>query len=598
MNRYRTQVTQMRIFLYYIKYLKPYMWRFLLALVITIPLGMMDGLIAWAIKPFMDGLIQQKPALDFRLLPLVIIGFNVVQGGLNYLSTYFNAYIGQNMMMDIQKDLYRKLLGYNLQWASQVNSGFVVNRLFNDPKQVQEVLLTNTRVLLSRIFSTISIGAVMFWIHWKLSLIALATLALIIIPISKVRKKIIRNNNMEAQDSARIISQLNATLSGKKIINSFNLQTQMCRNFAHALKDRYNKTMSMSKAQAALQPINYTITSVGIAIILFYGSHLILSNQITTGALVAFITALLMLYRPMRSIGHTAVTTQRLMAALRRVRRLLEARSFQDPDTSHLPKVGPLSNSIVVRDVSFRYRGRPDTILSHVDLTLKKGQMVALVGKSGSGKTTLAELILGLYALEKGQGMILYDGLPIDAISLDSLREQIGYVSQDTFLFDGTLRQNLLLGKLDATDEELFSALRRANLLDFVQELHHGLDTEIGERGVRLSGGQRQRLAIARAFLKNAPVLILDEATSSLDTQSEAAVQQALDDLMTNRTTLVIAHRLSTIQHAHRIVVMDNGHIVEEGSHQELLKHKGIYAQLFETQFALQSLDQESPATV
>ncbi|MCA9841353.1 MAG: ABC transporter ATP-binding protein [Cyanobacteria bacterium HKST-UBA03] len=594
----------LKTYAFFYQYVKPFKVRFFLAMLITFPLGMMDGMLAASIKPFFDALAEGRSTLDFgfftasiNAIPLFIIAFNVVQGGLNYVSFYLTSYVGAQLSNAVRFALYERLLAFDIQKSQALNSGFVIARMFYDPNQVQNALLQNTKTIISRFSSMISIALVMFSLNWKLCLIAYGIVATIFFPVAFVRKKVMSLLDSEAKIYAGVLSVLMETLNGMKVVHSFTLYRFLEDLYNKAQRDMYDRMMGIAKAQAVLQPVNYTITSLGIAVVLWYGSYLVMSKEITAGALIAFVTSMLMLYRPMRMLGNTVIMTQQLMLALERVIEILTQKTYQRRDTNRLPSVEPLAKQIEFKNVSFKYDTRNDMALENVSVKLPVGQMVALVGRSGSGKTTLADLIQGFYDLKPGNGHILYDGLPISAVNLDSLRRQMAYVSQDTFLFEGTIIQNVRVGRPEATEEEVRQALQQAHLSDFIESLPSNIDTHVGERGIMLSGGQRQRLAIARAFLKNAPILILDEATSALDSESELAVQQALDDLMENRTTLVIAHRLSTIRNADRIVVMDKGHVAEEGSHEALMAKRGIYYHLYNTQYQVQETEPTPAAT-
>lgn len=585
----------LKVYSFFFKYVEPYKYRFFMALIITFPLGLMDGLLAGSIKPFFDALAGGQQTLDFGFftapiswIPLFIIVFNVVQGSLNYVSFYLTSYVSNQISNSVRFAMYERLLQFDIEKAQALNSGFVVSRFFYDPNQAQNALLNNSKTLISRVSSAISILFVMFSLNWKLCLIAYGIIGLIIVPVVLVRKKIMGYLNSESKIYAGVLSVLIETLNGMKVVHSFTLYDFLKKQFNTVQRVMYDQMMGISKAQAILQPINYSITSIGIASVLWYGSHLVMTKEITAGALIAFVTSMLMLYRPMRMIGNTVITTQQLVLALERVIEIMDQDIYQARDTKHLPAAQPLQHAIRFDNVSFKYASRTDMALDQVSVTIPKGQMVALVGRSGSGKTTLADLVQGFYTVQSEHGQIYFDDTPISAVNLDSLRQQMGYVSQDTFLFEGTIAMNVAVGKPDATDAEITEALKKAHLREFIASLPDGIETMVGERGIRLSGGQRQRIAIARAFLKNAPILILDEATSALDSESEQAVQQALDDLMVNRTTMVIAHRLSTIRNANKIIVMDQGHVIEEGSHEALLKHQGLYYHLYNTQFQIQ----------
>ena len=403
------------------------------------------------------------------------------------------------------------------------------------------------------------------------------------------------SKNVEAQ--TKINTTYVETYSGIKIIKSFNLIKTMYEKFHREVEDIFKFSMKMTRDTNWLSPAMHLVTACGVAGVLYYGMYLITTGVITSGTFVAFLAALIMLYTPIKSIGNNYVGLQTALLALERIYVILDTPSFEANDGEGKKELIAISKEIKFNHVNFSYDGQR-MILKDVNLSVPVGKKVALVGNSGGGKSTVCSLIPRLYELDSGS--ITVDGTDISEFTLSSLRDKISMVFQDNFLFDGTVRQNLMYGKADATDEEINRAIKSAYLDEFVQKLPNGIDTVIGERGLLLSGGQKQRLAIARAILKNAPIVILDEATSALDNKSEKVVQRALDKLMEGRTTIVIAHRLSTVMDADKILVINDGQVVEEGTHNDLLEKNGSYAVLYRSQFSkshhdnLNSVDAES----
>lgn len=384
---------------------------------------------------------------------------------------------------------------------------------------------------------------------------------------------------------SKVITAYNETFAGNKTITSYNLKTYQENKFDEILRNIFSFQIKMIQRTSWLSPMMHVIVSVGIGIAIGYGSHLILTGKITSGNFVSFITALIMLYTPIKNLGNNFNAVQFSFMAIERVFGILEQKPsiVNNPNAIELKGV---NTGISFKNVNFEYiKGVP--VLKNINLEVKKGETIALVGNSGGGKSTIVSLIPRFYDIKSGE--IQIDGVNIKNYTLESLRENIAVVFQDNFLFSGTIRQNILLGKHNATEEEIQQALKMAYLDEFVSTLKNGLNTEIGERGILLSGGQKQRVAIARAFLKNAPIVILDEATSALDNKSEAIVQKAIDNLMTNKTVFVIAHRLSTIQNADRIAVINEGNLTELGTHEELINiPNGQYQTLYNMQFKRQ----------
>jgi ATP-binding cassette, subfamily B, bacterial MsbA len=563
-------------------YIKPYLPRFIIAMLITIPIGALDAGIAFSLRPYMDNVLIEKSVKASWYIPIIIVGFTVFQGALNYVSTYTNGWLCSRITNDIKFDLYGKLLRYESSFFDKGSSGRVITRFSGDVDNVTTGLLNNVRTLLTRIFSSIALTAVLLFNSWQLAIIAVTVLSSTLIPLSQIRKRIKHVSEGMVKTGGVLLTNYNETFSGNKLIASYNLQGYQENIFKKSLKEYFNLNMKITKLNGWLTPFMHIVASIGIALVVWYGSHLILTKQITSGAFISFITALIMLYTPIKGIGNIAVATQNSFLALERILELLDRKPLIQNSPSPII-LDTVKNDISFENVSFEYE-KDKKALININLKVRLGETTALVGNSGGGKSTLVNLIPRFYELT--EGCIKIDGIDIRNIDLTSLREIIGVVFQDNFLFDGTIKENILLGKPEATEEELKEAVNGAYLDDFVYTLEKGLDTQIGERGVMLSGGQKQRVAIARALLKNAPIVILDEATSALDNKSEAMVQKAIDRLMKDRTVFVIAHRLSTVQHADRIVVLDEGRIVETGTHEGLLnKENGLYKNLYNSQF-------------
>lgn len=564
-------------------FLKPYLFLTILGILLTIPVGALDAAVASFLKPFMDNVMVDKDTEFAYKVPFIIIGFTIVQGICIYTSNIVNSYVGSRIATNLKLALYKKLINNDSAFFDKNTSGIVLMRFCSDADTATTGLITNVKLFLSKFWSSLGLVVVLLYNSWQLSFIALGVLVFLILPMKVARKKVMKLMGLTVKASSKINSNYYETYSGIKIIKAFNLQNVIFAKFTQNIEEAFHLSMRMIRNTNWLGPAMHLVTALGVAGVLYYGLHLITTGQITSGTFVAFLAALIMLYTPIKSIGNNYVALQSALLALERIYKILDTTSYETNDGTGTKVLKDIKKEIKFNDVCFSYDGQRE-VLHKVNLTVPVGSKVALVGNSGGGKSTVTALIPRLYEIDSGS--ITIDGTDIKEFTISSLREQIAMVFQDNFLFDGTVRENLLYGKENATDEEITFAIKSAYLDEFVKKLPQGLDTMIGERGLLLSGGQKQRLAIARAILKNAPVVILDEATSALDNKSEKVVQQALDKLMEGRTTIVIAHRLSTIMDSDKILVINDGHVVEEGSHSELLAKNGPYSVLYNSQFS------------
>ncbi len=583
-NKLKTKIKSLYIVDNYSKiypYVKPYWFRALAAVLITIPVGSMDAVIAWSLKPYMDVVMIEKNTQATNFLPLLIIFFSLMQSVLNYLATYLNTWVGQRIAMDVKVALFDKLMRYHAAFFDKQNSGDVVFRFNTDVDMACSGLLSNLKLFTTRFFSSISLIAVLFYNSCQLAILAVVVLMGALYPLTTVRKRIKNVMNKAVFSGSAVITHYNETFNGNRIVSSYNLYKYQGQKFRDTARMVFKMGMKMIQRTGILSPMMHFIVSLGIAGVIWLGSFLIVHHEISAGNFVSFITALVMLYNPIKSIGNNYNAVQMSLMAMERVFSLLQ----QQPDIRSKENAKPLScvkDNIEYKDVCFEYiSGKP--VLKNVNLKVNVGETIAFVGNSGGGKTTMVNLLPRFYDLKSGS--LTIDGTDVRDIELESLRDNIAIVFQDNFLFSGTIRENILLGNEEATDEQIEQAVKSACLDEFIRSLDKGLDTQIGERGVLLSGGQKQRIAIARAFIKNAPIVILDEATSALDNKSEAVVQEAIDNLMKDRTVFIIAHRLSTVRNADKIVVVNYGELVEMGTHEELMaKENSIYASLYRTQ--------------
>lgn len=563
-------------------FVKPYWIRALVGILLCIPIGALDSVVALALKPYMDLVLVDKTDRSPAYIPLLIVAFTTVQGFLNYAATYLNTWVGTKINQDLKRALFKKLLSLEIAFYDKNNSGYIMQRFSSDADMACTGLLDNLKVFISRLFSSLSLICVLIYNSWQLSIIAIVVLGCALLPLASVKRRIKFIVLKNVTEASKVFTNYNETYSGAKTIYSYNLQQKIYNKFDNTLRTIFKLTMKMVQKTAWMTPLMHIIISVGIGGVIGYGSYLIVNGTITSGNFVSFITALVMLYTPIKGIGKNFNNVQISFLAIERVMDILD----MDPavkDRADARVLKQIEKGITFDDVTFEYvPGTP--VLKNVNLNVRAGSTVAVVGNSGGGKTTLVNLLPRFYDVKSGAVKI--DGQDIRSLTMESLRDKIAVVFQDNFLFEGTIRDNITLGKENASDEEIAAALKMAYLDDFVAGLENGVDTEIGERGALLSGGQRQRLAIARAFIKNAPIVILDEATSALDNKSEAVVQKAIDNLMQDRTVFVIAHRLSTVQNADKIVVVNDGQIVEEGTHDELLAiDNGAYKALYNAQF-------------
>lgn len=561
-------------------YIRPYWGKALAAVLITIPVGTMDAVIAWALKPYMDVMMIEQSTQTYWI-PLIIVIFSLLQGVLTFISTYLNSWVGRKISNDVKIDLFEKLMRFDAEYFDHNTSGNIVMRYNDDVETACNGLINNLKQFLTRFFSSISLIVVLFYNSWQLAIIAVVVLFCALFPLTGVRRKIKDINLESVFTNAEVVTHFNESVGGNRIVTSYNLYDYQNGRFNNTLHRVFKLGMKMVQRTGTLSPFMHFVVSLGIALVIWVGSYLILSHQITAGNFVSFVAALILLYNPIKGIGNNFNNVQVSLMAMERVFELMHSQP-QICDKENAVNLTGINEGIEYKNVSFEYvYDKP--VLNNINLRIKKGETIAFVGNSGGGKSTLVNLLPRFYDIK--QGSISIDGKDIRDLTLQSLRENISIVFQDNFLFSGTIRDNILLGKENATEEEINHAVEASFVSDFIKKLPKGLDTNIGERGNLLSGGQRQRIAIARAFIKNAPIVILDEATSALDNKSEEVVQKAIENLMKDRTVFVIAHRLSTVRHADKIVVVNYGKIAEIGTHDELINNpNSIYASLYKAQ--------------
>ena len=553
-----------------------------MALLLAVPIGCLDAVIALSLKPYMDVVMVEKNMSSPWYIPLLIVIFTSIQGLLNYLSTYLNDWVTYKVTNDLKRALYNKLMHKSSFYFDSKTSGDSLKRFNNDADRACSGLLGNIKLIVSRIFSSLSLIFVLIYNSWQLALIAIFILICALIPLSKVKSRIKSVTNKSESNNAMVITSYNEAYNGSKTIKAFNLYNIQNLKFSNQLNNLFNLKIKITQKTGSISPLMHIIVSIGIGFAIGYGSYLVQKGTITSGNFVSFITALIMLYTPIKGLGGNAKNMQSALLALERVEKNMNAKEYIIDKKDSIP-LKTLTSSIEFNHVFFEYKkGNP--VLKDISFKINKGETIALVGNSGGGKSTIVNLIPRFYDIKKGS--IKIDNIDIKNYTLESLRQNISVVFQDNFLFAGTIKDNILMGKLNATQEELDHAIDNACLREFINELPEGINTYIGEKGVLLSGGQKQRIAIARAFIKNAPIIILDEATSALDNKSEAIVQKAIDNLMKDKTVFVIAHRLSTIKNATKILTINEGTLSEQGTHKELMNiPNGKYKTLYEMQF-------------
>jgi subfamily B ATP-binding cassette protein MsbA len=562
--------------------LRPYHAKLLLAMVGMITVGGFNALQAYMVKPLLDEIFFNRNAHLLNLLPLGLLLIFFIKGIFYFVYSYLLEKVGQSVIRDLRNKIYAHLHDLPLSFFHKHPTGELISRIINDVSMLQSSISHALIRMLRDFFSVIGLLAVIFYMDWRLALVSLLFLPMAAVPIVVFGKKFRKISTTYQTKIGEATSQLHETIAGVRIVKAFGMEWFEKKRFATKMQGVMDTLMLETRYSCLSHPMIEFLGGIGIAMIIWFGGGQVLQGHSTPGAFMSFLTALIMLYEPLKGISKINTTIQQGLAASTRIFSLLALR----PEISEVPnalELPPFSQSITFSDVSFQYEDNPP-VIKHLNLRVNRGEVLAVVGPSGSGKTTLANLIPRFY--EISQGELGIDGIDIRQVTFASLRRQMALVTQQTILFNDTVRNNIAYGRDDCPEEKIIEAARSAYALDFIQELPQGFETVIGEAGARLSGGQQQRISIARALLKDAPILILDEATSALDTESEREVQKALENLMQNRTTLVIAHRLSTIQNADRIVVLKDGQLVEEGSHGELLALGGEYSSLYNLQFS------------
>ena len=571
----------MNLYLRALKYVKAYWMRALAALICT---GIASGCTAylpWVIKDMVDQVLRDKDTAMLNYIVISIVVVFIIRGVSYYGQSYLMNYVGQRVIIDIRRDVFEKLQRLSMSFYDKHKTGTIMSYVTNDVNALQSAMVENVVEMFTESVILIVSIAMMLYLDWKLFLVTFATFPVVLFFIDTFGKRIRKSGSRIQEAAADITSVLQEVASSPRVIKSFVRESYEVDRFDKENMNNFRANMKYAQLSSTLTPTIEFVAAVGVSIILWYGGNSVINGSITAGSLVAFLTYAVNISNPIKRLSRVIGNIQKALAAAQRVFDVLDLPEAikNAPDAKALPKV---KGDVRFNDVSFAYN-ESEEVLSNVSFEVKPGEMVAFVGPSGAGKSTVASLLPRFY--DATNGSITIDGQDIRKVTLNSLREQVGIVPQETVLFNGSVYDNILYGRLDATREEVEAAAKAANAHDFIMQLPNGYETMLGDRGMNISGGQRQRISIARAILKNPQILILDEATSALDTESERVVQEALDRLMVGRTSFVIAHRLSTIKNADKIMVLEKGQLIEQGNHDELMAMDGLYAHLYKIQY-------------
>ncbi len=556
----------------------PYLGRLFAAIVFSLILSGINGAIAWAVKPALDTILLRKSSGYLIALPVGVIILFLLRGVFTYLTSYLMGSIGAKIVKSLRKEIYDKMLALPLSYHTNTSSGSLVSRSLNDVGVFQGTLASTIRDFCVEGSTVIVLACVAIYRRWDLALLSFIVMPIILFSISKLGARMKKTSMNTRKLIAKVTTILQETLQGIKIIKAFTMENGMAKRNEKALADHYRNFMREIRITEFSSLVTEVLGGIGTAIILFYGGHLVMTGQTSPGSFFSFIAAIIMMYTPLKRLSRVHNNFQQARTVIDRIEDVVLIETEREGGIEKESE-----GHITFENVWFKYPSSENYALRDISLEIKPGEIAALVGYSGAGKSTLVDLVAGFWYPSKGN--IFIDGVNIANLSLKSLRKNLGLVSQDLILFDETVKANILYGRPDAKEEEIIEAAKAAYAHDFIVELPEGYETRIGERGVKLSGGQKQRITIARAILRNPNILILDEATSFLDMESEHIVQKALEKLMEGRTTIVIAHRPSTVQKATSIFVISHGTIVQQGNHEKLISQGGLYRELYNLQF-------------
>jgi ATP-binding cassette, subfamily B, bacterial MsbA len=562
-------------------YLRPYVGTLVLGGALALVVAAMEGAIAWLVKPAMDDIFIRRDLTMLRVLPVVLFGAYVVKASARYGQSYLMAAVGERVIAALRGALYRHIQQMPLSFFADVHSADLMSRVITDVNRLARVSSTVMVMAVRQVAMVVALVAVMFVREWRLALIALVVFPFVGVAVRSIGRRLYRINKRSQEKIAELNVLLHEGFAGTKIVKAFGREAHEAERFDRVNDRLLALALKDHRTDEATDPLMEVLAALGIMGALWYGGHQVIAGAMTPGDFFSFTAAVALLYGPVRQLSRIMNTVQQSTGAVERVFEVLDTPPAI-ADRAGARALAAFEQAIRFEGVSFRYPGTPAPALRDIDLDIRKGEVIAFVGMSGAGKSTLMDLVPRFHDVTEGR--ITVDGHDVRELTQASLRALIGVVTQETFLFSSSIYDNIAYGRPEATRADVVRAARQAHAEEFIAACPDGYDTLVGERGVRLSGGQRQRLAIARAFLKDPPILILDEATSDLDAESEFMVQQALADLMRGRTVLVIAHRLATVRNADRIVVVHEGRIAESGRHDELLAHDGVYRRLYALQ--------------
>lgn len=574
----------MKTFLRILTYLRDYRLRLVGAFICSAGVAGLSAVYAWLVQPVLDEIFIDRNRELLLLLPLAILGVALLKGAFAYGQAYLMSYIGHWLVADVRQQLFMHIVRLPIRFHDANSSGRLVARVISDVNEMANAIPSVLKDIFQQGLTFVALLGVAFYQNWKLASIVIIVLPFSGLVLMRVGKRIRKLSKRGQESMGRMASVLKEAFSGIKIVKAYGQEEKELERFSLTNSAYRSAKVKSSQTSAMASPLLEVIGVCGVLVIIWFGGALVIDGDMKPGEFFSFLTAMFMAYAPIRKMSGANESVQRALAGAQRVFSVLDLDSEVAKDEGKAT-LQPITQTLEFANVTFFYEETNEPALKHLDLVIRAGEVVAFVGASGSGKSTLVSLVPRFY--RPAEGKVKIDGVDIRTVNRASLRRQIGIVSQETVLFDDSIRNNIAYGRPDASEEDIIAAAQAAFAWEFIQRLPNGLNTLIGENGLKLSGGQRQRLAIARAILRDPPILILDEATSALDSESEKLVQQALANLMKGRTTLVIAHRLSTVQHADRIVVMAKGTIQETGTHAELLQRGGLYTKLYHTQFQL-----------